>query len=242
MFRKDLFLVIFNTFVDWKKKKEKLFLCVCLELYLPTALCLLFSTSSSFRFSADSVSDLEPLSEFTSLLVTTDALLDDSAVLLLELWVVGWSCAELLDVALLLQREPVRSRSASESSRLWQSSELDSCIVRLSLLLLSLLGDGELGVGVAALTNGGSSAWLSGAGSTVRSSTVTLDFVTLVRWTGVGASVEWPFEVWGTGGGEMSEFCLKIKGGGGGAFFLFCWLSETRPTCQKIKQREQGQQ
>lgn len=66
------------------------------------ALCLLFSTSSSFRFRADSVSDLELMSDFTSCFVGAGVLLVDSTILLLVLVVVGRTCTEPFSELLVL--------------------------------------------------------------------------------------------------------------------------------------------
>lgn len=150
------------------------------------ALCLLFSTSSSFRFRADSVSDLELLAEVVSSFNSTAVLLAESSILPLELFVAACTCADPLAVlpVRLLHWEPVRSRSASESSRLWLSSELESWTARLSEVLL--LGVGELVVGVAAHTGGGCAAAFTGTGFTVCVTTVAVvvtvvDCATLVR-------------------------------------------------------------
>ncbi len=96
--------------------------CALFFRYLPIALCLLFSTSSSFRFRADSVSDLELLSEVTSSFNLAPLLLafSDFPILLLELFLIVWITTDSLTVLLvrLLYWEPVWSGSASESSRL----------------------------------------------------------------------------------------------------------------------------
>lgn len=126
------------------------------DRYLPIALCLLFSTSSSFRFRADSVSDLELLADEASSFILVDFL--DSSVRLLELMVVDCTCTDPSMVLLvrLLHWEPLWSRSVSESSRLWLISELESWTARLSAVLL--LGVGELVLSSATHTGGGSAA------------------------------------------------------------------------------------
>lgn len=91
----------------------------------------------------------------------------DSFTLILELLVAGWTRTDPLTVLLvrLLQWESVWSRSASESSRLWLSSELESWTARLSAVLL--LRVGELEVAVAAHTDGGCTAVFKGTGLVV---------------------------------------------------------------------------
>ena len=73
------------------------------DRYLPIALCLLFSTSSSFRFMADSVSDLELLDEVSSRFNLAAVLLafPVSSTLLLELFAAGWTRAHPLAELLL---------------------------------------------------------------------------------------------------------------------------------------------
>lgn len=116
----------------------------------------MFSTSSSFTFRAVSLSDLELLAEVASRL---DLAFSDASASALrpELFPAGWSRTDPLAVLLVreLQYEAAWSGSASESSRLWLSSELESCTAGLSVVPLLPLGVGEPGVGLAERTGEG---------------------------------------------------------------------------------------
>lgn len=200
--------------------------------YLPIALCLLLSTSSSFRLRADSVSDLQLLAEVASWSNFLALLLDfsDSSILLLEILTVGSDSLVLLLVR-VLQWEPAWSRSASESSKLWLSSELESWTGRLSMVLL--LGVGELAVGVAWHMAGGCPTVFKETGfivcvTTVVEETVT-DSATLVRKAGVGVLVAWLSGVWAAEMSSEPGVTEAGVGGGAGAFLFLCWLSEPSP-------------
>lgn len=99
---------------------------------------------------------------------------------------VDWTSTDPHAVLLvrLLHWELVWSSSESESSRLWLSSELESCTAKLSVVLLLE----ELLVGVGAHAGGGSTAVFKGTGfvsiTTVEAEMV-VDCATLVQDAGV---------------------------------------------------------
>lgn len=201
-------------------------LCLLSFKYLPIALCLLFSTSSSLRLRADSVSELQLLADVAS--GSNLAAFSDSSILLLETWTGGSDSLVLLCVR-VLQWEPAWSRSASESSKLWLSSEQESWTARLSTVLL--LGVGELAVVVTWLATGGCTAVFKETGFVVCVTTVVEETVTdaLLRKAGVGVWVAW---LSGVGAAEVSSEPGETEdgvGGGAGAFLFLCWLSEPRP-------------
>lgn len=154
--------------------------------------------------------------------------ISDSSIWLLELFTAGWTSTHPLTVLLvrLLHWEPVWSRSGSESSRLWLSSELESWTARLSVVLLL----GELLVGVAAHTGGGCIAVFKGTGFIVSVTTVkaemVVDCATFVQEAGVGVLVVW---LSGVRVAEVEVSSGSGSGGGTGAFLFLCWLSEPRP-------------
>lgn len=193
-----------------------------------TPLCLLFSASSILRFMADSVSDLELLVEVTSL--TALLVISDFSIMDLEvvLFVMVRACADLLIVlpVVVLQFEP---GSASESSRLWLSSELEYWTARLSEV--TQLGVGELGAWLAEHTAGSAVTVASGFTFCITTVVVTvLDCATLEREDGVGVSVSWLTGVVATEVKVSSEPGVKETGvgGGAGAFLFLCWLSKPR--------------
>lgn len=137
-------------------------------------------------------------------------------------------------LVMLLHWEPVWSRSASESSRLWLSSELESWTARLSVVLLLGVGD-WLWVVLVTHTGGGCTAVFKGTGFTVCVTTVVVemvvDCVTLLRKAAVGVSLAWLSGV-GVADAEVSSRPGVMEdgvGGGAGAFLFLCWLSEPRP-------------
>lgn len=148
-----------------------------------------------------------------------------------ELVAVSWARAGVaMPTVLLLLVKP--AGSTSESSMLWLSSELESWMARLSMVVL--LGVGESGIGVAVDTGVTCTTvfWEARLVCVTTVAVVTaVGCTSLEREAGIGASV-WLLGV-GVAEAEVSSGPGVMEagvGGGAGAFLFLCWLSEPRPT------------
>lgn len=123
----------------------------------------------------------------------------------------------------LLHWEPFWSRSGSESSVLWLSSELESWAAMLSVVLLLR----ELLVGVPGHKGGGSAALFNGATLIVSVTSVeavetemAVDCETVVQGSAAGVSVMFVSRM------AVAHAEVSLGPGGTGAFLFLCWVSD----------------